>query len=247
MNMLIIPRKQAAFTNTGLNSTTESHHFTEKFPFALIPAGLRFSTGSNSVTLSETVRQRPKGDLMNNFRNVLIAIGITLLVGVAAGWFRYWLGFVVIFHGAACAGIIGWLFHRARSVPPDSFEESNAQAWRWSLPLLVLFWAGQIAGIGLAQPWFEPLDYLGGIISGNGVEMFLAMGNTRAYGGGMSGLMWMFCVLLDALIMWILLAVALRDDAPRKAGASEDAEDEESDAEEEKSADGEAGTNGDRS
>lgn len=185
---------------------------------------------------------------MNNFRNVLVAIGVTLLVGVAAGWLRYWLGFVVIFHGAACAGIIGWLFHRARSVPPGNAEESNSQAWRWSLPLLVIFWAGQTAGIGLAQPWFEPLEYLGGIVSGNGVETFFAMGETRTYGGGMSGFMWIFCVLLDALIMWILLAVALRDDDPRKAGAAEEEDDDkEPDEEEEEPADSESGTNGDRS
>lgn len=148
---------------------------------------------------------------MATFRNILTAFAVTALVGIAAGWLRYWMGFLVIFHGAACAGIIGWLFHRVRSDPTGS-QESNASIWRWTLPLLAVFWAGQIAGIGLAQPWFEPLAYLGGIISGKGVETFAAMGSVRAYAGGMSGFMWLFSVILDALVMWILLAVALRDD-----------------------------------
>lgn len=148
---------------------------------------------------------------MATFRNILTAFVVTILVGIAAGWFRYWLGFLVIFHGAACAGIIGWLFHRFRPDTADS-PESNASVWRWTLPLLAVFWAGQIAGIGLAQPWFEPLAYLGGIASGTGVETFAAMGSVRAYGGGMSGFLWLFSVALDTLVMWLLLAVALRDD-----------------------------------
>jgi len=151
---------------------------------------------------------------MATFRNILTAFVVALLVGVAAGWIRYWFGFLVIFHGAACAGIIGWLFHRVRPDPTGT-PEANASVWRWTLPLLAVFWAGQIAGIGLAQPWFEPLAYLGGIVAGEGVETFAAMGTVRTYGGGMSGFLWLFSVVLDALVMWILLAVALRDDEKR--------------------------------
>lgn len=152
---------------------------------------------------------------MDTFKNILTAAIIALLVGMAAGWLRYWLGFLVILHGAACAGIIGWLFHRARSAPPRNIQESNVRVWRWSLPLLAVFWAGQIVGTGLAQPWFEPLEHFGGIISGTSAETFLAMGSPRSYGGGMSGFLWVFTVLLDAVIMWLLLAVALRDDEVR--------------------------------
>jgi len=178
---------------------------------------------------------------VNHFRNVLTAMGVALLVGVAAGWLRYWIGFVVIFHGAACAGIIGWLFHRVRPIPAGNFDESNAQAWRWSFPLIAIFWLGQFAGTGLAQPWFDPLDYYGGILAGKGIETFLAMGQVRSYGGGMSGFMWAFCVLLDAVIMLILTAVFLRDDEPgaRHEGEGNVSEDEAD--EEEENEDGESG------
>lgn len=158
---------------------------------------------------------------MDTFRNFLTAVVLALAVGIAAGWLRYWFGFLVIFHGAACAGAIGWLFHRARSTPPRNFVESNATVWRWSLPLLPVFWAGQLIGTGLAQPWFEPLGYFIDIVSGTSVETFIGVGTTHVYGGGMSGFMWAFCILLDAAVMWLLLAVALRDDEPQSSSRSQ--------------------------
>ena len=161
-----------------------------------------------------------KGGGGSNFLLIFIA---TLIVGSAIGWVRYWIGFCVIFQGAASAGLIIWAFQSFRNAPPKGSEVSNGQAWGWSVILIPVYCAAQIAGLGIAQPWFEPGEYFLSILKGNSSEAVFGITRTTAFSGGF---LWIFCNGLDAVIMLFILAIGIRDDNSKRSEADESPEEE---------------------
>ena len=91
------------------------------------------------------------------FNAFLVGVVISAAIGLGVGWMRYWIGFSVIIQGAIASAIISWLLGKylKRSLPPvnPSGRIGLLLAFLW----LGVFWAGQVYGLGLAQPWFDPL------------------------------------------------------------------------------------------
>jgi hypothetical protein len=168
---------------------------------------------------------------------ILIA---AVIIGLGIGWVRYWMGFLVIFQGLIAAGLINFLFGLMRTPPPHGPALTNEHVWKWSAIGLLFFWSAQIVGVGLAQPWFDPLNFFDTIIKGKGIEAVFGLTQTRGIAAGFSGWMWIFCNALDALIMWVLLAVFLRDtppDADNPGADSDDDADEDDEDEDDDEAD----------
>ncbi len=136
----------------------------------------------------------------------------SLLSGLIAGWLRYWLGFMVIFHGLAFALLTTWIFNRLRPAPAPGYLWTNAAAWSSAPVFLAAFWGAQIAGLGLAQPVFDPLQFFLQIAGGSEGESFMAMTRHRTYSGGLTGLFWIFTNLLDSGLMLVFFATMMRDD-----------------------------------
>ena len=125
------------------------------------------------------------------------------------GWLRYWLGFFVLAQGAAAGLLIAWIIGRFGPVkggpPHPGFGAAAACAALW----FAAFQAGLALGIGLAQPWFEPLGWLGRIWDGKSSEFVFGVaasgGVHRGFAQGARGWFWLVLSLVDWSIMYFFL------------------------------------------
>jgi hypothetical protein len=137
---------------------------------------------------------------------------------------RYWIGFCVIIQGAIASAVIAWLLGKflKRRTPP--VNPPNRVALLLALIWLAAFWAGQASGLGLAQPWFDPLGYFGRILAGDAREVAYGLtqtgGWTRGFSGGFSGTFWIILNTLDSLIMYIFLFRLPWPDVARQPAAT---------------------------
>ena len=139
----------------------------------------------------------------------LVGVVISAAIGLAVGWVRYWIGFSVIIQGAIAsvliARLLGKYLKRTRSPVNPSGRVALLLAFVW----LGVFWAAQVYGLGLAQPWFDPLGYFGRILEGDTRELAFGLtqtgGWTRAFSGGFGGTFWIILNVLDGLIMYLFL------------------------------------------
>ena len=133
------------------------------------------------------------------------------LLGLAAGWLRYWFGFFVLFQGAACGLLIAWLAGRAgrrdgRGPDHPGFRNSILVAGVW----FIVFIAGLTLGLGLAQPWFDPFGWLSRLWDGRTGELAFGIASRGgvahgAFAMGAKGGFWLVLNGLDWLIMFFFL------------------------------------------
>lgn len=144
---------------------------------------------------------------------------VAALAGIAAGWCRYWIGVCLVAQAGLAALVLGYgagrLLRGLGLVWPQSFRARlGFAAW-----LALVFLASQTLGLGLAQPWFDPLGYFGRIASGRAVEAVFGLSGTgrlvRAFAGSAGGWFWLVLNLVDALLLWALLLIPGR---ARRAG-----------------------------
>jgi hypothetical protein len=128
---------------------------------------------------------------------------------LSVGWVRYWMGFFVLFQGVIASLLIAWLVGKYVKRSGTGANPSNRLALVMALIWLVVFWAGQVLGLGLAQPWFDPLGYFGRILQGDARETAFGLASTagwaRSFRGGFGGGFWIFLNVLDGLIMLLFL------------------------------------------
>lgn len=154
----------------------------------------------------------------------LLASGLVmaLVLGIALGWVRYWLGLFVLIQGGIAGALLSWAIVAwcnpggGKGGPPHpGFPGSLAFALPWTGAFLV----GAILGIGLAQPWFDPWGWLGRVMEGRATEPALGLTNAggvvfRSFSLGATGWFWLFLNLLDALLMAVFLMVMPWGPAP---------------------------------
>lgn len=143
------------------------------------------------------------------FNAFLVGVVISAIIGLAVGWVRYWIGFCIMIQGAIASAIIAWLLGKflKRRTPPAN--PSGRVALLLPFVWLAVFWAAQVCGLGLAQPWFDPLGYFGRILAGDAREVAFGLtqagGWTRGFSGGFGGTFWIILNALDSLIMYVFL------------------------------------------
>ena len=158
------------------------------------------------------------------FNAFLVGVVISAVIGLGVGWVRYWIGFSVIIQGAIASALIAWLLamYLKRSLPP--VNPSGRVALLLAFVWLGVFWAAQVYGLGLAQPWFDPWGYFGRILEGDTRELAFGLtqtgGWTRGFAGGFGGTFWIILNVLDGLIMYVFLfRLPWPDAAPQPAEA----------------------------
>ncbi|MCB2187182.1 MAG: hypothetical protein KQJ78_12235 [Deltaproteobacteria bacterium] len=144
-------------------------------------------------------------------RTALAGLAAALVLGAAAGWLRYWLGFFVLAQGAVLGLTIAWLAARAGRSPGGGgpahpgFRLSLALAGLWFAGFLV----GQLMGLGLAQPWFDPLGWLARVWEDRSTEFSFGLAATgpihRAFALGVGGWFWLVLNLIDWAILFFFL------------------------------------------
>lgn len=146
---------------------------------------------------------------------LLLPMGIAaaLLIGVAAGWSRYWVGFFVLIQGGGAGALLAWLIATLgrssdgrRGPPHPGFPGTLGYALLW----VAAFVAAEPFGLGLAQPWFDPWGWAGRVLAGQTVEPVFGLRSLggaviRSFALGCKGWFWVFLNLLDALLMCVLL------------------------------------------
>lgn len=137
---------------------------------------------------------------------------ITLTFGIGFGVVRYWVGFLILFQSVVAATLIPWVLARS---PASRRALSNhpgfKQALLFALLLTMTFVIGQIIGIGLAQPWFDPLGWLSRILNGDSSEYLLGIAYTgsvaRNVATGVNEGFWIVLNLLDLFFLFFFFLI----------------------------------------
>jgi len=141
-------------------------------------------------------------------RTVLLGCVAAASLGFAAGMLRYWFGFFVLIQGAAAGGLGAWgvslLAGGTRKGPK---HPGPARAFRCALLWTAVFIVAELAGLGLAQPWFEPLGWAARVLEGRTVEPVYGIHAAgpvhKAFAGGASGPFWLVLNAIDLAIMLV--------------------------------------------
>ena len=132
-------------------------------------------------------------------------------VGIVLGYLRYWLGFFVIAQGAVLGLLVPWL-----AVMLQGGQKPVHPGVKTALAVAVLWFAaanlGLLTGFGLAQPWFEPLGWLGRLLDNDTAEFVFGVASNAAYSRGVAfgaqGGFWLLISCIDWAIMffffWIM-------------------------------------------
>lgn len=143
-------------------------------------------------------------------RVVLAGVIWALALGALTGWIRYYEGLFVLAQGAVCGLLLAWLIARAGR---RDGKGPYHPGFRPALTLALLWWGvfmiGQGLGVGLAQPWFDPLGWLGRVWDGKSSEFSFGIAATagihRSFSMGAHGVFWLVLNLIDWLIMFFFL------------------------------------------
>ncbi|NCC25898.1 MAG: hypothetical protein EOM25_12015 [Deltaproteobacteria bacterium] len=133
-----------------------------------------------------------------------------LAVGMAMGWIRYWIGYFVLAQGAVAGLLIAWIMAGwARSRRVLLGHPGFGPALGVAGAVFTAFMAGQVVGFGLAQPWFEPVGWLGRLLEGRSSEYIFGVAATagihRGFAMGITGGWWIVFSLIDWAIMFFFL------------------------------------------
>ncbi len=83
-----------------------------------------------------------------------------------------------------------------------------------ALLLFFIFMIGQAIGFGLAQPVFDPFNWLGRVWNGETVEFVFGIFSTggvvhETFSGGMSGGFWVLLSFIDLCFMFFFILVSM--------------------------------------
>ena len=137
---------------------------------------------------------------------------IALTFGAGFGVIRYWVGFLIIFQSVAAATLIPWVLARTpASRKAFSIHPGFKPALLFALMLTVMFVIGQVIGIGLAQPWFDPLGWLSRIFHGDSSEYLLGIAYTgsvaRNVAMGVNEGFWVLLNILDLFFLFFFFLI----------------------------------------
>lgn len=152
----------------------------------------------------------PKTDRRNSpglTKALAVGLMAALCLGVAAGWLRYWFGVFILLQGAAVGLLVAFMAGRSyRGGGQEPRHPGFSRALGISLVWLCAFLVGELIGIGLAQPWFEPVGWLGRLLSGRTAEHAFGVAATgpihRGFSLVLSGWSWVVLNAIDVAMMF---------------------------------------------
>ncbi|SMD02251.1 hypothetical protein SAMN02746065_1224 [Desulfocicer vacuolatum DSM 3385] len=142
-------------------------------------------------------------------------MGLAVFAGAAAGWGRYWYGYFVLGQGTLAGLFVPWA---AGILCPSTLTPGKTMKKPDSMTQVLIFFAcfmiAQAIGFGLAQPWFEPLGWLGRVIQNDTKESIwgitlLGGAVAKNFQLGVNGVFWIFLNLFDLFFMVFFLLVGV--------------------------------------
>jgi hypothetical protein len=148
-------------------------------------------------------------------RRLTAGIVLALVLGIIAGWGRYWYGYFVLGQGTIVGLLIPWT--ATILCPGTSHHQKSINhpgSLKLTLILFTCFMITQAIGFGMAQPWFDPLGWLGRIVQHDTQETVWGMsllGGVAAknFQLGMNGGFWIFLNLFDLFFMFFFLLIGI--------------------------------------
>lgn len=148
-------------------------------------------------------------------RRLAIGIFLALAVGAIAGGIRYWYGYFVLGQGTMVGLFIPWAANMLcpKDLPPGKTLKIPGSMMQ-VLILFICFMIAHAIGFGMAQPWFDPLGWLGRVLQDQTRETVWGislMGGVAAknFQLGVNGGFWIFLNLFDLFFMGFFLLVGV--------------------------------------
>jgi len=152
----------------------------------------------------------------------VVGILLAFVVGVIAGWGRYWYGYFVLGQGTIVGLFIPWAatILCSKTLPPRRTMK-NPGAIRQVLILFFCFMIAQAIGFGMAQPWFDPVGWLGRVSQHGTKETvwgisLLGGAAAKNFQLGMNGGFWIFLNLFDLFFMAFFMLVGINSQPEEK-------------------------------
>ncbi len=146
-----------------------------------------------------------------------LAAGIAsaFAAGCIAGWTRYWYGYFVLGQGILAGLFIPWAAKTfcSRFIQPKKKVKSLG-SMTLVMILFICFMMAQAIGFGMAQPWFDPVGWLGRVIEHGTKETIWGISllggvAARNFQMGINGGFWIFLNLFDLFFMCFFLLVGV--------------------------------------
>lgn len=142
-------------------------------------------------------------------------MGLAIFVGAASGWARYWYGYFVLGQGTVVGLFVPWAaaILCPRTLPPQKTIKRPGSMTQ-VLIFFACFMIAQAVGFGMAQPWFDPVGWLGRVIQGATKESIwgitlLGGAVAKNFQLGVQGGFWIFLNLFDLFFMIFFLLVGI--------------------------------------
>jgi hypothetical protein len=148
-------------------------------------------------------------------RRLAAGVVLAIIIGAMAGWGRYWYGYFVLGQGTFVGLFIPWA---ATILCPPAATPIKIPEKPGSITLVFILFAcfmiAQAIGFGLAQPWFDPLGWLGRVSQHGTKETvwgisLLGGAAAKNFQLGVNGGFWIFLNLFDLFFMVFFLLVGI--------------------------------------
>jgi len=150
----------------------------------------------------------PQGISTASLVKWLLIAGVT---GLVFGWIRYWIGYYVLIQGVIAGLLIPWMVKKAA---PNQLEAISDIRFKMALLLFFSFMVAQAIGFGMAQPVFDPFNWVARVWNGDTTESVFGIFSTggvvhQTFSEGLSGGFWAFLWFFDISFMFFLMLVSL--------------------------------------
>lgn len=143
--------------------------------------------------------------------SILKWVLVTVVIGVVIGWVRYWIGYYVLIQGVIVGLLISGI---VKSMAGQQTEALANVRSKMAIALFLFFMCAQAIGFGLAQPVFDPFNWLGRVWTGDTTESVFAIfsraGVTHhTFSEGLSGGFWLLLSGIDLFFMFFFILITL--------------------------------------
>ena len=142
---------------------------------------------------------------------ILKWILVAVIIGAIIGWIRYWIGYYILVQGVLVGLLIPWLIGQIAQHQKEALANVR---FKMSIVLFFSFMIAQAFGFGLAQPVFDPFNWLYRVWDGQTSESVFGIFSTggvvhEAFSGGLSEGFWALLSFIDLFFMWFFILVSL--------------------------------------
>jgi len=142
---------------------------------------------------------------------ILKSLIVAFLAGLFFGWVRYWIGYYILIQGVIAGLIIPGLV--VQFLPAKKNALANIR-FKMALILFFSFMIGQMLGFGLAQPVFDPINWVARVWNGDTTESVFGIFSTagvvsQTFSEGLSGGFWLLLSLIDLFFMFFFILVSM--------------------------------------